>query len=179
MNHVSQIIDRDRARLALRHSWVALASDEYDARGRLFVAGFRNPILVYDQQAINCDNYMFYNFAIGLHGFRTARRLLRAPVRRSAAADAVGAGGACRIGRPLTQVCRVTARDTAVVRQHGMSRAVVAGPAATQFDSRCTTGYRATLDRRQRGQPADVTPETRGARRDGLEHAPYVRSYDY
>ncbi len=48
-------------------SWVALASDEYDARGQLFVAGFSNPVFVYDQQAINCDNYMIYNFAVGAY----------------------------------------------------------------------------------------------------------------
>ena len=34
------------------------------------------------------------------------------------------------------------------------------------------------IDRRQRGRLADVTRETRGARRGGLEHA-YVRSCDY
>lgn len=48
-------------------SWVALASDEYDARGQLFVAGLTNLAYLYDQQAINGDNYMLYNFAVGAY----------------------------------------------------------------------------------------------------------------
>jgi hypothetical protein len=48
-------------------SWVAVASDEYDARGQLFVAGFASTVFMYDQQAINIDNYMLYNFAVGAY----------------------------------------------------------------------------------------------------------------
>jgi hypothetical protein len=48
-------------------SWVAMASDEYDARGQLFVSGFNNMIYAYDNQAANVDNYMLYNFAVGAY----------------------------------------------------------------------------------------------------------------
>ncbi len=48
-------------------SWLALASDEYDARGQLFVAGFDNAIFAYDQAAILPENYMLYNFAVGAY----------------------------------------------------------------------------------------------------------------
>jgi hypothetical protein len=48
-------------------SWVALASDEYDARGQLFVAGLSNAVYIYDQQAISIDNYMLFNFAVGAY----------------------------------------------------------------------------------------------------------------
>ena len=39
-------------------TWVAVASDEYDARGQLYVAGFGNPIYAYDHQAVLADNYV-------------------------------------------------------------------------------------------------------------------------
>ena len=48
-------------------SWVAMASDEYDARGQLFVSGFNNMIYAYDNQAANVDNYMLYNRGRSLH----------------------------------------------------------------------------------------------------------------
>ncbi len=48
-------------------SWVALASDEYDARGQLFVAGLTNLVFIYDQKAVSVDNYMLYNFAVGAY----------------------------------------------------------------------------------------------------------------
>jgi hypothetical protein len=48
-------------------SWVALASDEYDARGQLFVSGFNNMVYAYDNQAVLIDNYMLYNFAVGAY----------------------------------------------------------------------------------------------------------------
>ena len=48
-------------------SWVAMASDEYDARGQLFVAGFSNMVYAYDNQSLVLDNYMLYNFAVGAY----------------------------------------------------------------------------------------------------------------
>ncbi len=48
-------------------SWIALASDEYDARGQLFVAGFDNMIFAYENQSCLNDTYMFYNFAVGAY----------------------------------------------------------------------------------------------------------------
>jgi hypothetical protein len=48
-------------------SWVAVASDEYDARGQLFVSGFNNPAFAYDNQSVLIDNYMLYNFAVGAY----------------------------------------------------------------------------------------------------------------
>jgi len=48
-------------------TWVAVASDEYDARSQLLVAGFSNPIYAYDNQAVLADNYAMYNFAIGAY----------------------------------------------------------------------------------------------------------------
>jgi hypothetical protein len=46
-------------------SWVVLASDEYDARGQLFVAAFDNMTFSYDGHATNTDNQIFYNFTAG------------------------------------------------------------------------------------------------------------------
>ena len=46
---------------------MAVASDEYDARGQLFVAGLANVVFMYDQGAVNTDNYMLYNFAVGAY----------------------------------------------------------------------------------------------------------------
>jgi hypothetical protein len=48
-------------------TWVAVASDEYDARGQLFVAGFSNPVYAYENQAVLNDNYVLYNFAVGAY----------------------------------------------------------------------------------------------------------------
>jgi hypothetical protein len=48
-------------------SWVAVASDEYDARGQLYVAGFSNPVYAYDNQAVMADNFALYNFAVGAY----------------------------------------------------------------------------------------------------------------
>ncbi len=48
-------------------SWAAVASDAYDARGQLFVAGLANVLFMYDHQVLNADNYMLYNFAIGAY----------------------------------------------------------------------------------------------------------------
>ena len=48
-------------------TWVAVASDEYDARGQLFVAGFSNVAYAYDNQSVLIDNYMLYNFAVGAY----------------------------------------------------------------------------------------------------------------
>lgn len=46
-------------------SWVALASDEYDANGKLYRGGFTHLAFSYDVQAPNSDNFMIYDFASG------------------------------------------------------------------------------------------------------------------
>jgi Protein of unknown function (DUF1329) len=48
-------------------SWAALASDEYDARGQLFVSGLSFMTYMYDVQATNTDLHMFYNFTTGAY----------------------------------------------------------------------------------------------------------------
>ena len=48
-------------------SWVALASDNFDARGALFTAGFDIMTFAYENQATLIDTYMIYNFAIGAY----------------------------------------------------------------------------------------------------------------
>lgn len=47
-------------------SWAAVASDQYDANGKLFVSGFSHPVYAYDNQSMIADsNFMHYNFATG------------------------------------------------------------------------------------------------------------------
>lgn len=48
-------------------SWVAVASDEYDARGQLYTAGFSNVHAAYDNMAVLMYPYMIYNFASGAY----------------------------------------------------------------------------------------------------------------
>lgn len=48
-------------------SWVAVASDQYDARGQLFVAGMSGMIFSYDVPAIDANQYSLYNFAVGAY----------------------------------------------------------------------------------------------------------------
>lgn len=46
-------------------SWIALASDEYDANGKLYRGAFAHMAYSYDVQAPNSDNHMFYDFVSG------------------------------------------------------------------------------------------------------------------
>lgn len=46
-------------------SWIALASDEYDANGKLYRGAFAHMAYSYDVQAPNSDNHMFYDFVAG------------------------------------------------------------------------------------------------------------------
>lgn len=48
-------------------SWMAVASDQYDARNQLFVASFFNMIYAYDNQSVLDNNYFAYNFAVGAY----------------------------------------------------------------------------------------------------------------
>lgn len=48
-------------------SWVAVASDQYDARGQLFVSGMSGLILNYTGPAVDANNYTFYNFSVGAY----------------------------------------------------------------------------------------------------------------
>lgn len=46
-------------------SWIALASDEYDASGKLYRGSFAHLAYSYDVQAPNSDNHMIYDFVSG------------------------------------------------------------------------------------------------------------------
>jgi len=46
-------------------SWVAVASDQYDARGQLYRSAFLNTTFQYENQSINANNYINYDFAAG------------------------------------------------------------------------------------------------------------------
>jgi hypothetical protein len=48
-------------------SWAALAADQYDSKGELYRATFDNVTYSYDVNAINVDNYVFYDFATGTY----------------------------------------------------------------------------------------------------------------
>jgi hypothetical protein len=49
-------------------SWIALASDEYDANGKLYRGSFAHMAYSYDVQAPNSDNFMTYDFVAGSYG---------------------------------------------------------------------------------------------------------------
>lgn len=46
-------------------SWVALAADQYDGRGQLYRSTLANMTYSYDVNAVNADNYIFYDFSSG------------------------------------------------------------------------------------------------------------------
>jgi hypothetical protein len=48
-------------------SWVAVASDEYDARGQLYRSGFSHSSFSYDVPAMWVDTQVFYDFTAGLY----------------------------------------------------------------------------------------------------------------
>ena len=48
-------------------SWVAVASDQYDARGQLFRSGFSHSSFSYDVQAMWTDTQVFVDFTAGLY----------------------------------------------------------------------------------------------------------------
>ncbi|MES2259433.1 MAG: DUF1329 domain-containing protein [Pseudomonadota bacterium] len=48
-------------------SWVALASDEYDARGQLYRASFDHMVYSYDVQATYNGNHVIYDFVSGAY----------------------------------------------------------------------------------------------------------------
>lgn len=50
-------------------SWVALASDQYDARGQLYRAGFSFMAPAYDLPAPQSDTHISYDFVAGLYSF--------------------------------------------------------------------------------------------------------------
>lgn len=53
-------------------SWIALASDEYDANGQLYRGSFAHMAYSYDVQAPNADNHMIYDLVTGsynINGF--------------------------------------------------------------------------------------------------------------
>jgi hypothetical protein len=48
-------------------SWLALAADQYDAKGQLYRSTLANMTYSYDVGAANIDNYVFYDFATGAY----------------------------------------------------------------------------------------------------------------
>lgn len=48
-------------------SWVALASDQYDARGQLYRASFDHLVYAYDAQATYTGNHVIYDFVSGAY----------------------------------------------------------------------------------------------------------------
>lgn len=52
-------------------SWVALAADNYDARGQLFVSVLSNMIYSYDIQAVEAASSTVYNFVVGAYNVNT------------------------------------------------------------------------------------------------------------
>jgi hypothetical protein len=48
-------------------SWVALASDQYDARGQLYRASFDHMVYAYDVQATYTGNHVIYDFISGAY----------------------------------------------------------------------------------------------------------------
>lgn len=48
-------------------SWVAVASDEYDARGQLYRASFDHMTFSYDVQAVQSGNHIIYDFVSGAY----------------------------------------------------------------------------------------------------------------
>ena len=48
-------------------SWVAVAADQYDGRGQLYRSTLANSTWSYDVNAINIDNYAFYDFSSGAY----------------------------------------------------------------------------------------------------------------
>jgi hypothetical protein len=48
-------------------SWAVLATDQYDARGQLFVSGLSFMAFMYDVQTTNTDAFVHYNFTVGAY----------------------------------------------------------------------------------------------------------------
>lgn len=48
-------------------SWVAVAADQYDAKGQLYRSTLANMTFSYDVSAVNVDNYVFYDFVSGAY----------------------------------------------------------------------------------------------------------------
>jgi hypothetical protein len=48
-------------------SWVAVAADQYDARGQLYRSTLANMTYSYDVNAVNADNYVYHDFASGAY----------------------------------------------------------------------------------------------------------------
>jgi hypothetical protein len=46
-------------------AWVAVAADQYDAKGQLYRSTFANMTYSYDTNAVNIDNYVFNDFSSG------------------------------------------------------------------------------------------------------------------
>jgi hypothetical protein len=48
-------------------TWVAVAADQYDAKGQLYRSTFANLTYSYDTNAVNIDNYIFNDFSSGTY----------------------------------------------------------------------------------------------------------------
>lgn len=69
-------------------SWLAVAADQYDAKGQLYRSTFGNLTYSYDVNAANIDNYLFHDFSSGAY----------------AVVGAVGMGDGMRYVDPLPEL---------------------------------------------------------------------------
>jgi hypothetical protein len=81
-------------------SWMAVASDQYDARGQLYRASFAFPSYSYDQQAQFGDTTAFYDFnsgvyaLVGLFGpYNGLKYMTEMPKETAMSADALAGAG--------------------------------------------------------------------------------------
>jgi hypothetical protein len=80
-------------------SWVALAADQYDAKGELYRSTFANMTYSYDVNAVNVDNYVYQDFVSGSYSLVGAagmsdgvRYIDPLPERQWASESLAGAG---------------------------------------------------------------------------------------
>ena len=80
-------------------SWMALASDEYDARGQLYRSAFANMSYSYDVQAPFADNTVFYDFTSGVYSvnglatYNGLKYLTEMPAENAWSPDALAGAG--------------------------------------------------------------------------------------
>ena len=81
-------------------SWIALASDQYDARGQLYRSSFAFPSYSYDVQAQFGDTTAFYDFnsgvyaLVGLFGpYNGLKYMTEMPKETAMSADALAGAG--------------------------------------------------------------------------------------
>ena len=94
-------------------SWLAVASDQYDAGGQLYRASFAYPSYSYDVQAQFGDTFAIYDFSSGLYNITGPVRTVRRPQVHDRAAEGkllvVRRAGWRR--RPIRRILRFSTPD--------------------------------------------------------------------